>query len=546
MTPIKINNSITLDLNKLIESKLLIQANSGGGKSWLIRRLLEQSHGKVQQIVLDLEGEFGTLREKYDYIIAGKDGDTPVESRSAALLARRLLELKVSAIVDLYELPHHERKHFVRLFLEAMINAPKELWHPVLVVIDEAHVFAPEKGDSEAAEAVKDLASRGRKRGFGVVLATQRLSKLHKDAAAECNNKLIGRASQDIDMKRSAEELGFTSKEQMLSLRTVKPGEFYAFGPAISDDVQKITVGEVETSHPKAGARSLSAAVPPTEKIRKILGQLADLPKEAAQEAKTMDDLRTEIRTLRAHRCPKTVDPEMIEREVRKNVDLCEKFYKKELNTCHEAINKISGITGKFKTQPVFTQSQSIIPEDPVKPRIKTIKDTVPTFADQMEENISSPEQRVLDAIAWLESIKNNEPEKAAVALVAGYAPTSGGFANILGKLRAKDCIVYTFPGHVGLLAAGREQAEIPDQDITSEDLQYRVKQKLSGPEQKLLDALIASYPQPMSSDELAAATGYAPKSGGFANLKGRLRTFGLIDYPMPGKVKARDILFIE
>src|SRR5258708_3924488 len=137
-----INNEQNIDLEKLIDGKLLIQANSGGGKSWAIRRLLEQSHGKVQQIILDSEGEFATLREKYDYILAAKGGDTPAEPRSAALLAHRLLELKVSAIIDLYELHPHERKRFVKLFLDALINAPKELWHPCLVVIDEAHTFA--------------------------------------------------------------------------------------------------------------------------------------------------------------------------------------------------------------------------------------------------------------------------------------------------------------------------------------------------------------------------------------------------------------------
>jgi DNA helicase HerA-like ATPase len=142
--------------------------------------------------VIDLEGEFSTLREKFDYILIGKNGDTPAEPRSAGLLARRLLELNVSAIINLYELPQQDRKRFVKLFLEALINAPKHLWHPVLVVIDESHVFAPEKGQSEAMGAVIDLATRGRKRGYCAVLATQRLSKLHKDTAAECNNKLIG------------------------------------------------------------------------------------------------------------------------------------------------------------------------------------------------------------------------------------------------------------------------------------------------------------------------------------------------------------------
>lgn len=185
MKQILINKDIGFDLQKLIDSRLLIQANSGGGKSWIVRRLIEQAYGKVQIIVIDPEGEFSTLREKFDFVLAGKGGDTPAEPKSAALLARRLLELNVSAIVDLYELPPQERKKFVRFFLESMVNAPKELYHNVLVVLDEAHIFVPEKEESEAANAVIDLCSRGRKRGYCAVLATQRISKLAKDAAAE-------------------------------------------------------------------------------------------------------------------------------------------------------------------------------------------------------------------------------------------------------------------------------------------------------------------------------------------------------------------------
>src|SRR6184192_3343755 len=248
-----LNQSVSLDLPTLLDTRLLVQANSGGGKSWLLRRLLEQSQGKVQQIVIDLEGEFATLREKYDYVLAGKDGDTPADPRSAGLLAKKLLELNVSAIIDLYELHYQDRKHFVRLFLESMINAPKHLWHPCLVVIDEAHKFCPEKEPSEASGAVIDLATLGRKRGYCAILATQRLSKLHKDAAAECNNKLIGRTGLDVDRKRASEELGFTSKEATLALRQLEPGEFFAFGPAISSEVTKVQIGSVTTSHPKAG-----------------------------------------------------------------------------------------------------------------------------------------------------------------------------------------------------------------------------------------------------------------------------------------------------
>src|ERR1035437_2980962 len=94
---IKLNAETKVDLPKLIESRLVIQANSGGGKSWATRRLIEESFGHVQVIVIDPEGEFGNMRGEYDFVYAGKGGDAPVESRSAALLAIRLLELKASA-----------------------------------------------------------------------------------------------------------------------------------------------------------------------------------------------------------------------------------------------------------------------------------------------------------------------------------------------------------------------------------------------------------------------------------------------------------------
>ena len=82
------------DLDVLVDTRLLVQANSGGGKSWALRRLLEQTHGRVQHLVIDPEGEFATLRERFDYVLAARQGgDTAADPRAARLLAERLLEL---------------------------------------------------------------------------------------------------------------------------------------------------------------------------------------------------------------------------------------------------------------------------------------------------------------------------------------------------------------------------------------------------------------------------------------------------------------------
>lgn len=132
-------SAVAINVDRLVASRLLLQANSGGGKSWALRRLLEQTNGRLQHLVIDIEGEFHTLRERFDYVLAAKNppaGEPVADVRSATLLAHKLLELGVSAIVDICELEKHERKHFVRLFLESLMAAPRALWHPVLVVVD--------------------------------------------------------------------------------------------------------------------------------------------------------------------------------------------------------------------------------------------------------------------------------------------------------------------------------------------------------------------------------------------------------------------------
>lgn len=557
MSVAKLNNKNEIDIAKLVDSRLLIQANSGGGKSWCIRRLLEQSHGKVQQIVIDLEGEFSTLREHYDYILAGKGGDTPADPRSAGLLAKKLLELGVSAIIDLYELQHQERKRFVRLFLESMVNAPKELWHPVLVVIDEAHIFAPEKGQSEAMDAVIDLATRGRKRGYCAVLATQRLSKLHKDAAAECNNKMIGRTGLDIDMKRAGEELGFTSKEQIRSLRMLEPGEFYVFGPAISNTVEKIKIGSVKTTHPKAGSRILTKTVPPTEKIKKVLGQLDDLSEEAEKEAKTVVEMKQQIvslkRDVRQFSGAKA-DPKVIEAATAKAVAEAERrkdleFHKergkwqRQIKNFFRIFEQIGKLVKGTVLENRVALPKIVKPLPKAAPRQHIIEEEVDRVASPGDDEITNPQQRVLDAIAWMNAIGVDEPEKVAVAFVSGYTYGAGSFNNACGALRSIGLIEYRGKNIV-LTETGHDFAEEQEPPLSNDELHERIYDRLKGPQEKLLRVLIAAYPQAVLNEELADASGYTANAGSFNNARGRLRSLGLVEYPQPGYIVARDILF--
>src|SRR5712691_3499422 len=218
----------------------------------------------------------------------------------ASCLARRLIEYKVSTVVDLHELKLVERCQFVKLFLDSLIHLPHELWRPTLVILDEAHIYCPERGagEAESTEAVISLMSQGRKRGYAGIIATQRLSKLHKDAAAEANNVIIGRTWLDADQARAGDALGL-SKADRLKLRDLDQGEFYAFGPAFGrPGVVRFRSDRVRTTHPRPGQRHLLTAPAPSKAIRGVLSKFADLPHEVDAEIRGLDEARRRIAEL--------------------------------------------------------------------------------------------------------------------------------------------------------------------------------------------------------------------------------------------------------
>lgn len=567
----KLADGHPINLPVLLETRLLVQAGSGGGKSWALRRLLEQTAPHVQQLVIDPEGEFATLREKFDYVIAAAhDADAVASPQTAAMLARRLMESGVSAVLDIYDLKHHERVLFVRRFLDALVNLPRKLWHPVLVVLDEAHVFCPQVGSAESASAVIDIATRGRKRGLCAVLATQRLSKLHKDAAAEMQNKLIGLTGLDVDVKRAADELGMAPRDALQSLRALEPGQFYAFGPALTRAPELVKIGPVTTTHPKAGQRLLQAPPPASEKVRAELAKLADLQKDADQEARTIEELQALNAKLRREATIANKRAEQAgvpEKEVQARIAAAVAQHQREKGTNaapessieKKAFDQISKIVcdtmyaREHAAKKIPPGSQAGDSRGPVRAgplagvsRTASARPAAAVASAAGNTGLSGPEQRILDAIAWMERIGVDEPEQPAVAFLAGYTFGAGGFNNPKGRLNQSGLVSYIPGGRIRLTDQGRALANAPSAPASTEELHARVLAKLPGPEQRILRPLLDAYPREIQKTDLAHAAGYTPGSGGFNNPCGRLRTLGLIDYPSPGHCVAKSLLFPE
>lgn len=252
--------SASVDLEELLATRLLVQGNSGSGKSHLLRRLLEQSAPWVQQCVVDPEGDFVTLADRFGHVVV----DAARTEAELTRIAGRIRQHRVSVVLNLEGLDVEQQMRAAAAFLGGMFDAERDHWYPVLVVVDEAQLFAPAAAGEVSDEARKlslgamtNLMCRGRKRGLAGVIATQRLAKLAKNVAAEASNFLMGRTFLDIDMARAADLLGM-DRRQAEQFRDLERGRFVALGPAIARRPLPVAIGPVETS-----ARSVSPKLMP-------------------------------------------------------------------------------------------------------------------------------------------------------------------------------------------------------------------------------------------------------------------------------------------
>jgi hypothetical protein len=160
---------------------------------------------------------------------------------------------RVSTVLNLEGLDAEGQLRRAAAFLGGLFEVDRAYWYPMLVVVDEAQLFAPAIAGEVSDEARKlslgamtNLMCRGRKRGLAGVIATQRLAKLAKNVAAEASNFLMGRTFLDIDMARAADLLGM-ERRQAEAFRDLERGHFMALGPALSRRPLSLRIGVTET-----------------------------------------------------------------------------------------------------------------------------------------------------------------------------------------------------------------------------------------------------------------------------------------------------------
>jgi hypothetical protein len=581
-----------------LQNHVAVLGKTGSGKTSTAKLIVEAVVAKGARVcVLDpIKSDWWGVTSSADgkkpglpfHILGGPHGHVALHSRAGAAIGELVGTGKLPlSIVDMADFEAGGVQRFFVDFIPALM---KSMTGVLYVVWEEAHEYAPKERsgfekENMAIHYAKKAATAGRSKGIRLIVATQATQLLHNRILGSCETMIVHRFTAPADQKPVVDWLKSNTDKAHAdtiarSISSLKTGEAWVVSgeakilerrqfPKIS------TYDNSATPTDDGKQKEVKTAPVDGDKLRSIIG-------DAVKEAEANDPAKLKGRIAE------------LEREIRKK-DTTAPAPKaaiddRVINAAQEAgrqigfqdgyaacAQKIAGIVTALpsaiaaaveapvqrivselrKPAPKAPPGAAVVRADPTVPRGEAhfvqegrvagkIVNLTPQPSSNGNGHVAPVEQRILNTIAGLGALGVDGPDKATVAALVGYHPNAKSYSNAMGSLRSRGYIEYLAGGRVGLTADGSGIAEnaLPIGSIA--ELHQLWFARLGNVAKRILDPLLAAYPEPVSADDVAGTAGYHPNAKSFSNMKGRLRTLGLVDYPSPGSMVATKVLFPE
>lgn len=250
-----------VDPDLMATGRTCVIGSSGSGKSYAVGVICEEMcKSGAPFVIVDVEGEFSGLKEKFEAIWVGDDKGCDLnwnEGVNLNELAEHAAECP-PIIFDVSETSRPREK--VNQFLISLYREISRRRTPYLVIIEEADRFCPQSG-GERLPIIDEIARRGRKRGLGLLLCTQRPSLVEKNVLSQCSNQLVGRLVIKNDLSAVAQF--FPEQSILNSLTRLKPGEFFALG-SLAPQPEMVSMRKRETGHGGITPKLKAVAIRPS------------------------------------------------------------------------------------------------------------------------------------------------------------------------------------------------------------------------------------------------------------------------------------------
>ncbi len=224
---IKLSENVLIDAQLIMTGRGCVIGQSGSGKSFLMSLIAEKLIAAgLPFCILDTEGEYLSFKDKFKniIIIGGSRSDVGFDVNFKDLFLNSI-KSSVPIILDVSD--SIDKSADAYSALEALYKVEEQHRRPYLVMIEEADKFAPQIVHQKI-NIIEEIGVRGRKRGIGLLVATQRPSNISKNVLSQCSYGFIGKLTIDNDLNAISQL--FSTRSALDEIVNLSTGEFKPFG----------------------------------------------------------------------------------------------------------------------------------------------------------------------------------------------------------------------------------------------------------------------------------------------------------------------------
>lgn len=542
-----------------------ILGKRGGGKTYTAKVIAEEMiRAGAHVACIDPIGNWWGLRVGRDgkspglpiTVFGGDYGDVPLEATEKAgeFVARLIVEEKLSLVLDLSRFRKHEQMSFMIGWAETLYRLNREALH---LFIDEADAWAPQRTIGNLAPrmlgAMEDLVRRGRARGLGITMITQRSASINKDLLTQIEVLIAKRtiAPQDRNAIEAWIEVHGTPHQQktlMESLPSLPTEGAWFWSPGWLDIFKRVSVRKLETydssATPEVGKRQIQPRKLAQVDLEKLRERMAStIEKAKAEDPKQLQrqvrDLKTQVAKLESRKATAApLDSKAIERARAQGAGIASKklagilrvFTQRVRRTANELFDALPAEADWVDTfhQVTTEEPRSTIVEQP-------LRKIAAGDNGEFSKLLGKGELKILTAIAQ----HDLGVTKEQLTVLTGYKRSSRD--TYLQRLISRSLIQLgpTIRATTeGVAALGTGFEPLP----TGSALREYWLGRLSRGERKILQILVQEYPDSVKRENLDAQIDYQ-RSSRDTYLQ-RLRSRQLVEDAGRGEVRASENLF--
>lgn len=222
------SNEFRLQAQTLVGRSIAVLGITGSGKTNTAAVLIEELLlNGLPLTIIDIEGEYWGLKEKFEVLVAGRSQHSELElgPNNAAQLAEISVSRSIPVILDLSDFTQEEAYLLLTHYFTSLWNACFTAKQPYQIVLEEAHEFIPQGMNSPLKQILTRIALRGRKRGLGIILISQRSAKVEKDVLTQTSLLFLHKVVHPIDIKVYKDLVPLPSVEVEEMIRNLQSGE---------------------------------------------------------------------------------------------------------------------------------------------------------------------------------------------------------------------------------------------------------------------------------------------------------------------------------